>query len=330
MRKLYVLLIALYVSGTGSAQVGNAYNDSVCHWEKKKIEDKYVLWPQLTIREAFEDISEKQKPAKLSLTWPEGDSRQYMINAGLAISLNRICNKYKENMNRLSPSLLFVYNRNTLIKKLQNQLKIGGSLEYQWGKTHIGSGGVDNDYNHYGYWNNTLQYLNNKKDTAKSILLTSMISPFRNNTDGSGVFWNSKKQILGLLFYHLSPSAGIELQHTYKSKKPEAVGTIFRPNLNSSASLIFMKRERNAAGSLTPAYTWPSLFEIRTSYTARFELINTSNIKDRFIPLFRTDFIYYPFATENVSLTLTYSDGADPVAALENQQFWSLTISIKK
>jgi hypothetical protein len=331
MKQLFAFFLAFCITNVALTQSATSVNDSVCHWERKKVGDKFIVWPQFTIREAFEDITEKQKPAKLSLTWPKDSTRQFMVNAGIAISLNRICNKYAENLSRLSPSAFFVYNRNTLIKKLQNQLKIGAGLEYQWGNTHIGTGGDDYDYNSYGYWNSTFQYANNIKDTAKSILLTSLVSPFKNNTIGKGVFWNSKKQISGILFYILSPSGGAEVQHTFRSKKDEALGTIVRSNLAFSASVLLMKKERNAAGTTTtPAYSWPSLFEVKASYTARHELINTSDVKDSFIPLFKTDFIYYPLATENVSLTLSFSDGADPMAALEDQQFWALTVTIKK
>ena len=72
------------------------------------------------------------------------------------------------------------------------------------------------------------------------------------------------------------------------------------------------------------------MFEIKVGYTLRNELINTSEVKDNSIPLFKTDFIYYPFFNPDVSLALSYSDGADPVAGLPDQKFWALTLQIKK
>lgn len=328
MRKLLLLAATITSLSSVFAQQSTVATDT-SYWERKKIDNKNVLWPQVSIREAFEDISEKAKPAKAAVTWPQDKSNEYMVNAGLSISLNHIARKTLasgDERNRiLSPSAFVVYNRNTLIKKLQNQLKIGLGLEYVFGKS-----GYSPDWNSFGYWNNTLQYANNIKDTSKSVIITTMVSPFRNNTTGDGVFWNSKKQIFDRFFYILSPSAGLELQNIYTATKKEKEGAIFRPNANASVSLLIMKRQRNAAGALTPAYGWPTLFEVKTTYVARYELINTTGINEGYVPLFKTDFSYYPLATDNVSLTLSYSDGADPVAGLEKQTFWQLGIQIKK
>jgi hypothetical protein len=289
-----------------------------CCWEKKT-ESSKVVWTQLSIREAFEDVNDKQKPAKSTITWPQGESPLFMVNAGLALSINRICNRYKENESRTTFSAFAVYNRNTLIKKYQDLFKAGGSVEYRFGKT-------TDEVISYGYWNTTMQYVDNRKDTANSVLLTSYISPFRmSNKKNPGIFLNDQQRLFWIFDFMLSPQAGIEYQNTFRAKDPKLKGNIFRSYIGASISLFILKPEKN-----TKADKWNNMFELRAGYTLRNELINTSEVKDNSIPLFKTDFIYYPFFNSNVSLALSYNDGADPVAGLADQKFWMLTLQIRK
>lgn len=292
--------------------------DCKCEWEKKTDTSKLV-WSQLSIREAFEDVNDKQKPAKTTITWPQGESPLFMVNAGLALSINKICNRGKDNESRLTLSAFSVYNRNTLIKKYQDLFKAGGGIEYRFGKT--------TDYiQSYGYWNTAIQYVNNRKDTAKSLLITSYISPFRTKVDGrQGLFWNDQQRLFGIFDFMLSPQAGFEYQNTFRAKDPKLKGNIFRSYIGATISLFILKPGKNIK-----ADKWRNMFELRAGYVLRNELLNTSEVNDNSIPLFKTDFIYYPFLDSNVSLALSYNDGADPVAGLADQKFWMLTLQIRK
>jgi len=289
-----------------------------CEWEKKTDSSK-VVWPQLSIREAFEDVNDKQKPAKATITWPAGEKALYMVNAGLALTINKICNRGDTTESRFSLSAFSVYNRNTLIKKHQDLFKIGSSAEYRFGKT------TDN-LTVYGYWNTAAQYVNNRKDTAKSFLVTSYISPFRTKVDGEpGIFLNDQQHLFGVFDFMFSPQAGFEYQNTFKAKDSKNEGGILRSYISATASIFILKKEKG-----TKADSWPNMFEFKAGYTLRNELSNSSQVKDKSIPLFKTDFIYYPFFNPDVSLAMSYSEGADPVAGLPDQQFWALTLQIRK
>jgi hypothetical protein len=62
-----------------------------CGWERKPGSSKLV-WPLLSIREAFEYVSDKQNPAKATITWPEGESPQFLINELVKSSLHLFSN----------------------------------------------------------------------------------------------------------------------------------------------------------------------------------------------------------------------------------------------
>lgn len=315
MKQLVTILFLLSFISVVAQEKKKACN---CDWEKKP-DTKKLVWPLLSIREAFEDVSDKQKPAKGTITWQEGEKPTFMLNAGLALSLNRFCNKETEKESRMTFSLFAVYNRNTLIKKYQELFKTGGSMEYRFGKTREES-------NAYGYWNNAVQYVNNIKDTSKSVLITSYISPFRNSIKKKpGVFLNSQQHLFDRFGILLSPQAGLEYQNTFTAKAKKNEGNVLRSNVSSSVSLLIMKKDK-----ATKPDAWPKMFEIRASYTMRNEILNTTGVKDSYIPLFKADLIYYPFFNSNVSLALTYSDGSDPVAGLPEQKFWILSLQIRK
>ncbi len=264
-------------------------------------------------------MNDKQKPAKGTITWPDGESPLYMVNAGLALTINKICNRGKDYESRLSFSAFSVYNRNSLIKKYQDLFKAGSGIEYRFGKT------TDN-VSLYGYWNTAVQYVNNRKDTSKSFLVTSYISPFRTKNEGRrGVFFNDQQRLFGIFDFMLSPQAGFEYQNTIRAKNIKYEGNILRSHLSATISLFILKKEKYKKSD-----KWLNMFEIKAGYTLRNELLNSSDVKDKSIPLFKTDFIYYPFFNPNVSLALSYNDGADPVAGLPDQKFWMLTLQIRK
>lgn len=281
---------------------------------------------KLSIRNAFEEPTDKASPAKASFTVPDTGKNSFLINLGISLDLlwTRQFNNDKIFVQKLSP--FAVFNRNTMIDKEQFNYKGGFAYELQFGT------GDDNHISVH-YLNSALQYIRDKIDSAHSVLLTGYWSYLFNNTQHpeNKFFINYYKMIgKSSFFYNVSPSAGYEFQDIYQSKK-DSSGFQSRLYLSPSASIALRspsKSQRKAKN--TNPYTWPKLFELTVDYKFRYAFINTVTGSPDYVPLFKPSLTYYPGYSQDFSIALSYNSGADPTAGLNKQKYWELAVQFKK
>lgn len=82
------------------------------------IRDKQTTYT-FQLRKGLETKDDKDKPAVLSLTWPQdGKGNSYLINAAAGLNINRV---YRKSSLDITPAI--VYNGNNQIKKEQYNYK---------------------------------------------------------------------------------------------------------------------------------------------------------------------------------------------------------------
>ena len=277
--------------------------------------------PSVILRKAIENKDDKDKPAMLSLTFPKGKENSFLLNAGLGVSLlwtkvtrNAGSTAQRQRWLELIPSL--VYNRNTEIEKIQNNVK--GVLAATYLKGHI-----DTASKTHGFFKAypTLQYMRNKVDTTSSYFATAYFTwVLKEKGFMLSNYWALGNSGIDIF---LSPALGIEYKDRFEVKKPTQAGTVTRFYYGGDFR-IAINIGKEEIRSLNP-----KAFEIILTYAGRKELSSTMKEKEGDLYLFKSEFAVYPLLTDKVSFSLLRSDGADPIAALPKQEFWQFAIKLK-
>ena len=127
MKKLFIIFILTGIVLSSYCQ--KTKNDSAKFWEK------------IEIKKSFDSKVDKAKPAILSFTIPTGSKNYFTINGGIAYRISKLNIGTVPKKTKLD--IFSVYNRNNQIKKEQNNLKAGFSLEKKCpshSKTHPNDG----------------------------------------------------------------------------------------------------------------------------------------------------------------------------------------------
>jgi hypothetical protein len=304
--KLFLFVVGLPLFASAQSEKVSVVNQS------KQVGNPWTV--SAILRKGLETKDDKEKPALLSLTWPQNDkSNTYLINGGLGLNFNHIT-KGKSILD-ITPSLVF--NRNNQIKKEQHNLKALVSASYQIGKEDI----VAKTHSR-ALVLGTAQHMWNMVDTSRSLFGTIYGTWVLKNK--KGILINNYKNFgkSGFLLY-FGPVVGFEYQDRYNVKKPETQGNIWR--FYWSGDLRFALKRGNPEDQ-TLGF---KRFELTFNYAQRHELRSTIPVGEGIIHLFKTEFSFFPVNSDKISLGLSYNEGEDPIAAIEKQNFWQLAFKLQ-
>lgn len=277
-----------------------------------------------TVRNAFETADEQADPANASFTLNNGKANTYLIDVGVLYDFEWLSNHHSGHVVGNSIGPFAVFSRNTTIGKEQNMIRGGGDYGHSWGTIHDG-------LTRMNYINSTLQYQRNKTDTTHSLLATAYYSfKFADVTDDHKFFVNAYHALAknSSFFYNLYFNTGLEFQKILQAGAGDPTGLQARLYGNTGLSLALFHQGSGQVSN--NKYTWPKLFELTVDYTSRYAYANTEAGQDRYIPLFKPSLTYYPLMDNNLSVGLSYNNGADPVAGIAQQKFWMLAIQFQK
>lgn len=294
--------------------------------EKKDTISKALWERSISIRKAFEDKNDKDKPAIFSMTWPNDKDNSYLINGGISLSFSRLKNKQKKNGRnggKFEFDFFTVYNRNNQIKKEQNNIKAGLTMDFKFGRSN-------KEKNERSYFKifPSIQYMSNKVDTTKSFI---GLAYFTWILKTKHFLLNGYKTIhKSGLHYFLGPVFGFEYQNRFDVKKPLLKGAVGRYYFGGDARLAFKVRVIDTTTKKRgKASEGLKIAELIFSYTGRKDFMNTSNTPEGHIYLFKSEFAFYPFKNDSLAFGLSYNKGEDPIAAVEKQEFWQFAVKLK-
>jgi len=273
---------------------------------------------KLMIRKGFESLDDKKDPAMASLTVPQSGSNSYLINAGISYALTKL-KHLKDKSKKNSTLFSFVLNKNTMIKKEQNNFKLGVTWNYKVGRT-------DSIKSSYFMWSNTGAYARNTMDTTHSVYWTSYISMIRikksKKGEKTGVFVNAYKPFKSNSpwEYFLGWSFGPEYQQKFNSSSEKDIGGVFRAFYTTEFRV--RKKIRDDIGD--------PIFDLILSNKGRYDLINNTKTKEGYLPLVKFELEYYPTKNTDFSIGFSYNTGSDPIAGLEQQDYYLLAMKFKK
>ncbi|MBV8253337.1 MAG: hypothetical protein JO154_12075 [Chitinophaga sp.] len=285
---------------------------------------------KLSIRNAFEEQSDKAEPSKASFSLPDTGKKSFLIDLGISYDMYWMGLNQKNKINDKKLSPFVVFSRNTLISKEQYSYRTGLAGEYAVGSRNSEPQNGD-IYRSIHYLNATVQYQRNKIDTTHSFITTIYWSYAKGNQTNAerNMFINYYKRIRGsYFFYYIGPSAGVEFQDIFQAKDT-TIGAQLRLYSNIDGRIAFRWAKKGRREKIK-SYSYPKLFEITANYIPRYTLFNGWKNAEIYNPLFKTSLVYYPTFNQDFSIALSYSNGADPIGGLEKQRFWLFAVQFKK
>ena len=137
-------------------------------------------------------------------------------------------------------------------------------------------------------------------------------------------YFNDKTKHL-MLF--LSPLFGGQVQDVFSAKKDSAKGFIFRPLYTLYGSITLNKK---LSPGKNPSQPQP-LVTFFTSYTGRWDVINTTKYTEGYTNLLKMDADYFIITTPvKLSIGGSFNSGSDPLAGLQQQTFWLISLNVYK
>lgn len=290
----------------------------------------FLSWERFTIRKSFESkTDDDDKAASLSLTIPRDNDDFFRINSGIGYTFAKLG---ELNYNELS--IFYVYNKNNQIDKRQENQKAG--LTHQLFYQTEGNLAFIND--------NTAEYLNDNTNKTESILVVSYLG-FRNAKWRIGTYPTNENYIVG----QFNPKIGWEYQYNFERETPLENGYQLRGYFNLGGNLLYKKRVTittkqkiqqvdstgKSVGEPTPGpdlieTTWRKGLELIVTYEGRSVLADTYDDNPTYLPLWKGELKYYPIKDNNLTVGVSFNKGEDPIAGLEKQEFWMLSLNFKK
>jgi hypothetical protein len=265
----------------------------------------------LKVSKGFQSQDDKSEPAVFSITLPAKGENSYLVNTGIAYDLVRITHAGTDNV-KTTFSPFVEYNRNTLIDKEQNSYTVGIANNYILGKYTAAQRKV-----RYFFLDNALSYQRNRADTTHSLIITSYATMVRSGISDA-IWLQTPKTVYKGLSYFLSVSAGPEYQ--YRFEGPDS--------LKGGIGRIFYTVEGRLLQKLHGELGDPFV-ELRISNTGRYDVLNSSDTKEGYLPLFVPELLIYPSLTYNFSIGFSYNAGSDPIAGLRDQRFFLFVVNFK-
>ena len=259
---------------------------------------------KVKIRQSLESADLETEPAQLQLTLPK-DSSSYLVDLGVAISLDKGTSKFNSSFN-------IEYHRNSLIDEAQNNLQAGYGYKLQ----------LIQKTNTSYFLTGDLKYVKNKEDEKHSGAIDLLFTWVRDS--GKGLYFNTDNFLDTNGIHAINPSVflGLQGQNVFRSDKGELEGFTLRPTLNVNLSY-----------SLNKKHTIPKkpILTFSSNYTARVAGLKPSGSEEKYTGLFKAS-LDYVIVNEPVSIKIgpAYNNGSDPLAGLEKQSYWQVSLKILK
>lgn len=277
----------------------------------KNEDDKKGFFKSVKIRKSFESLDAKKDPAVISFTHPVDGKSSYLIDAGLGFDV------FNKKNNPISFNT--EYHRNTLVSKEVNNFQIG--LRKEWVKTKIVT--VENGKKRSFYFDVNAKYSTNPLTKSKGGVLTGQISEIYNairTRDGKPKFWNPNKPIhTNLLSIYYTPILGFEYQNTVKSDSADLKGSVLRGIAELNLSISPLAKDKISGNG----------FEVFANYTFRQNVINTTNVSEKYSTNLSTGINIRLTKDEKAKLSLSYNRGSNPVEQLAFQEYYLIALKIK-
>ena len=107
-------------------------------------------------------------------------------------------------------------------------------------------------------------------------------------------------------------------------------GFDFRGYFSVGGSLLVKKKSYDDSSKLLPKNRWTKGIELKVTYDGRISIIKNLDNQDIYIPMFKSEIIFYPTQDNKLSIGLSYNNGANPVDGIAKQTFWLLAFKFKK
>jgi len=307
-RSIAFCLFLLFLAGNGFAMplahleimAGDTGKMAVV---KKKKPTAFDFGKQVSISQSTATSEQQQQPAQFLLTMPQKGKSSYLIDAGVSVDFSKQFKGFP------LATLIMEYHRNTLVDSVQNNFQVGLKGTFTLHSSHSG------DQNFYLI--TTPKYIIDQVLKEHS-LASDFLFTFDNY--GDGIKWNTGnydsdyKHVLKpvLLF-------GTQVQQVFASDTTAPKGFILRPLVTGSLSYAFLRTRYDPAVLLS------------LTYTQRFAVINQTISRERFTHLFKAGADYF-IITQPVKLSIgvAFTDGADPLQGLKQQQYYLVSINVYK
>jgi hypothetical protein len=277
------------------------------------------FWKNVKVRKAFESKTEDDdKAANLSFTFPRNKPDFFVINAGAGYEFGNTSSSNV--MFKNSFTGFFVFNRNNEIDKDQKNFKVGITSNQT---LYIDTG---NSVAIFGA--NTVEYIKNYIDTANSFLFTTYWYPFLKKPNVVKLGGYSQND--DLIAYYFLPQIGLEYQKILEQNKTSNKGFDFRAFFRMQGSLLLKMKTYNEKSNLLPKNRWKKGIELNTSYEGRASVARNSKDENSYVPMFKSELLFYPSQNNQFSVGLSYNTGANPIEGLVKQTFWLLALKFKK
>ena len=285
------------------------------------------FWDRIEIKKSFENKIDKDKPALASFSLPTGAKRYFTINGGVAYRVSKLGTG--SNASKTQWDIFGVYNRNNQLNKEQHNYKGGISLERKivFGNTitpRFKKDGTAKDL-FLLYISFTNEYIKDKIDSVGSFNSLLYFSPYFKIGEklkiGKPVISDN-----GRFLSYLKLMPGLEYQNKFEVSEKESTGSLARLFFSTSYELYLRwhKEDGNAASG------WANMFESSIGYTYRSDFYNSTSENEGYLPLFSYTLAFYPFRNDNISFGATYQKGSDPIAGIDQQEFWLFDFKFKK
>jgi len=289
MKKIYILLVVMNVTCTWCFGQG--------------------FFTGFKMRQSFQTADAQQNPAALQLTIPDAGKSNWLVDAGLAVTLGKL------SQGSFTSKLVGEFHRNTLTDSLQYNYQLGYNFSILKSK---------GDNVLMPYWTGNIKYVRDIVDSAHSVAGSVNLLLYRTgretlNLGRPGFLSNGKYT------YQLCPSFEAQYQQVLASDKKHT-GAILRPLASISTSIAINKAP--APGSvLFPQKS----FELALSYVNRYAIINSTNNAEKYTKQFKGGINYYFFnnSTSSAAFGGSYNLGSDPLNGLKDQRYWQFALLVQ-
>ncbi len=280
------------------------------------------FWKDVKVRKAFETKTEDDdKAANLSFTISEGKPNYFVINAGIGYEFGKTSQTIKPNKGfKNSFTSFFVYNRNNQINKEQKNYKLGIT------SNQIFYTNTDTTTAIFGA--NTIEYLRDYYDSSHSFLFTSYWHPFSKKPGTLKL--GGYTQAENVFAYYFLPQVGLEYQNKLEADKASNKGFDFRGFFSLGGSLLLKKKTYDGNSKVLQKNRWTKGIELKISYDGRVSLVKNIDNQDSYLPMFKSELLFYPTQNNQFSIGLSYNNGVNPVEGIAKQTFWLLALKFKK
>ncbi|QOG01176.1 hypothetical protein [Flavobacterium sp. MDT1-60] len=363
MKSLYLILVFSIFLG---AQNCLSQNDTVVTKEIvtiEKTESSKLLKPfldKISIKKSFDTkTDDDEKAATLSFTIPKDKENIFKINAGIGFTLDTLINnKYNAVIG------FFVYNKNNQIDKRQENYKLGINHNFVYfTKNDLG---IIND-NSLEYLNDNvkkaqsllaLSSLSIRSNNGKLIfesyatrdswfaykLLPRVGLEYQNSYDVAlpleqGYYFRSYFNVGGAVLLRkktvFEKTVATNIFYNSKGEVVKSTKSIFKKTgtititYNSKGEVV--KKDESLPDKDKEDKTFRKKgLELIVNYEGRNSLLDNFENNPNYTYFLKGELKLYPIRNDNLSISLSYNKGENPLEGLEKQEFWMLGFNFKK